>query len=222
MSSSESPSVTFRSVPLAVLFCWLVFLALSALGGAIMDHYMDWSATGSFRWTIETMVVSFLCALLALATIIGGLAGRSWVVSWMGAVLLACLHTAVMIPFSGESFFRSERWAICTMWPALLLSTCAPLVLMRTIFGWSLARQVHPAIPRWSTSLEDLMTVGIVIASSMTFSQVMLYSQGGRGLTHLLLLMAVFAGVSLLCIPSRCMFHFALSHYGDASWVGWF
>ncbi len=97
-------------------------------------------------------------------------------------------------------FAQSDHWLTCTFLPALLLATCAPLLLMRVVFGWTLVRRVDPAIPRLPFSLEDLMSVGIVIASSMTLAQVMMNALG-PGTWQVLLTMILFAGVSLLCIP---------------------
>ncbi len=186
MKSSESQQVVVSFVPRAVLACWLVFLALTAASGAVMDYYWASAVWGPLRWMVYTIIISFLSALFGLATIIGGLAGRSWVVSWMGAVLLSCIHTVVMISGAAAAKFlggvydlaQSDHWLTCTFFPALLLATCAPLLLMRVVFGWTLVRRADPAIPRLPFSLEDLMSVGIVIASSMTLAQVMMNAEG--------------------------------------------
>ncbi len=221
MTDSDTPTHVRQRYrfPGTVIACWIVFLGLTAISGWVMD--LSGSRPSSWiRWHLETMVVSFLCALIALGTIVAGLGGRSWIVSWLLTIVLACIHTAVILAVQSSSSIDSDDWNVCAIWPALFLSTCAPLVLMRSICGWSLVRRASPVIPRWKSSLEDLMMFGVAIACAMTATQVMFYSEGSRSVSGLLVLMLVFATISLFCIPITVYVSFRIEPFARRL-IGW-
>ncbi len=132
----------------------------------------------------------------------GGLAARNWIISWFLAVLLASTHTLMTSLFVDRTWHEfSLRMAICALWPFMLLCSCAPLVLMRSLWGWSLARRTSPAITRCPTGLEDLVLFGVILACTITTTQVFLYVEGAQNLPQLLFVISLFGGVSLLTIP---------------------
>lgn len=180
--------------------CWFVMMVLSTVGIVAMETWPGFRAVN-----VENVLAGLLFGQIALATILGGLIARSWVTSWFVAVLLACFQT-VVVAFCCDSFTLSspdalERLSLCSLWPVAFLSTSAPLVALRSLWGWTLTREAQTAIPRWRSSLEDLILVGVVIACSMTISRVFLYSEGPNNLPQLLVVMGLFAALSFICVP---------------------
>ena len=205
-----------------VRVCGLGMMFLSAIGFMIMEH--NWTGMGGFRWYLESIVVSFLLAQIALVTILGGLITRHWLTGWLMAVVLACIQTVMATVIAEFPQLTSpsavQHIALCSIWPVLLLSTCAPLVALRTLFGWTLRQQSETAIPRWKLSMEDLILVGVVIACSMTTSQMFLFSEGPQNLPQLMMIMGIFAATSLICIPPVVYVSFRARNW-TSRLIGW-
>lgn len=200
----KSSSVFERLKPIwPVLACGIGMMLLSAIGFMIIEY--RWRGFGRLQLYAESIVISFILAQIALVTILGSLITRHWLTGWLLAVVLSCVQTVtatIIAEFPNVTGTEAVRnLALCSVWPAFLLSTCAPLVVLRTLLGWTLARKSQAAIPRWRSSLEDLIVVGVVIACSITTSQMFLYSEGPQTLPQLLVIMSIFAATSLICVP---------------------
>ena len=200
----KTPSFVGRHISLwPVIACGLGMFLLSAIGFAMLERLTR--TGGRLQWYLDTIVVSSILAQIALATILGGLITRHWLTGWLLAVALACLQTLMATVIAQYPNLTGpaavQHVALCSIWPVFLLSTCAPLVVLRTLFGWTLSRQGSTAIPRWRSSMEDLLLVGIVIACSITTSQMFLYSEGPQNLPQLMMVMAIFATTSFICVP---------------------
>lgn len=199
------------------VLCWFVLLVMTTVGLYAMDH----NFMGMRAWRLETALIGVILGQFGLATIIGGLCARNWVTSWFLIVLLICFHTLVGAFAMNNTITEWFRhMAVCGIWPAMMLSTCAPLIALRPIFGWTLSRQPNPAIGRWSSSLEDLLFVGVVVGCVITFTQVFMFTEGPQNLAQVLLVMGVFAALSFVCVPPTVYVTFRAKSWG---WrlMGW-
>ena len=215
--SRQAKSQRWGVWPLVV--CWLSFTILATLGTEAMNQ--NWFR-GNFG--LANAFVAMLFGLIGLATVIGGLMARSWIVGWLAAVLLACLQTVLPIffrPFSvPNSEYDFQTLPVCSLWPMFFLSSCAPLLIMRALFGWTLRRTSQPAIPRSRSSLEDLLLLGVVIACAMKISQVFVYNYGQGSLSQLLVIIVAFSALSCVCVPLVVWITFRARNWTKRSF-GW-
>lgn len=202
-----------------VVLFWLVLTIVSTIGIEAMNE--NWFMRSA---TLSIVIPSILLGQIGLATIIGGLMARSWITSWLMVVLLACIQSVLPILFhrfrEPGSAFDFQNLTVCSLWPLIFLSTCAPLLIARALFGWTLRRTLQPAIPRLQSRLEDLLLLGVVIACAMTISQVFLYRYGQGTLPQLLIFMAVFAALSCVCVPLVVLITFRARNWTRRI-VGW-
>ncbi len=90
---------------------------------------------------------------------------RSWVASWLVSVVLACIQTVVVtIAVHAHSWSmvvenmgrRGRTWHCAACGLASFCPTCAPLIVLRGVLGWTLTREATSAIPVWRLGVEDL------------------------------------------------------------------
>lgn len=147
-----------------VYLCWLLMMVATAV-----DSYLH-------EFTTSALVMSAMQGVFlgefALAAIIGGLYGRTWIAGWLVAVFLTCFATVICycVDFFAARYspFASDysRLVLCSFWPLLMLSVCAPMIAMRGLRGWSLTLAEDTAIPKQTSTVEDLLLLSLIVARS--------------------------------------------------------
>ncbi|MDX1926357.1 MAG: hypothetical protein SFV81_07565 [Pirellulaceae bacterium] len=223
--SSKSPPTTHGLWMLPsrklwpVYVCWLLMMLATAI--AMYLH----------EFARSTLV---MCALqgvflgeFALAAIIGGLYGRTWIAGWLLAVFLAsfatgigfCLDcvTARYYPYVSDY----SRLALCSFWPLLMLSACAPMIAMRGLRGWSLTLDEDTAIPKQTSTVEDLLLLSLIVASCITLARWIEEAMPGVGASQIYFVMALFFGFSLLFVLPATAITFRARNWTQRL-TGWF
>ena len=124
----------------------------------------------------EPFLIAFFVGQFALAAIIGGLVGRTWIAGWLFSVALATIGTLIFwivaMSITGR-IDAVDRLGICCLWPLLMLGACAPLVVMRALRGWTFTQDENIVIPKQASSVEDLLLLTVIVASCIAIAKLL-------------------------------------------------
>lgn len=204
-----------------VLVCWVLMMVCTVVGALAFEY--------SQSATVETVVQGLFLGEFALAAIVGGLVGRTWIVGWLVSVflvifatLLCCgvdAYTAWYLSFYDDGF---SRLALCSFWPLLMLASCAPMIAMRGLRGWSLTLGESTSIAKHPSSLEDLFLLSVIVASCISLARLIEEVTPGLAAPQLFLIAGFFGGFSLLFVVPSVALTFRLRSWPLrlAGWSG--
>ncbi len=198
---TESPEMTPESQPFnrELRPPWLL------IGVVIVVMLVNSLFLYSPRWlgSAHDSVTSglMLGAVLFLA-MFGGLWGRTWISGWLLTMLSVAvgLLLTVLADWGYGSAYSAKSWNNFLLIPAVTLSLCAPLVGLRSLRGWSLARGGQVEIPRPAHRVEDLFLFCMVTACAITLAQIALGRTPGRG-AEFSMMLVFFCSSCLFVVP---------------------
>ena len=143
----------------------IAMVVLLLAGDAIAMYYAERQG-----WT-QSIALGFLQAQAGLFCILGGSIGRSWISSFLQVTILSVvsglLYAATML-LSEDAPVADLLVALCGLLPPVLFCGCAPLLLMRTLFGGHLSRQATELEGAYSLRMGDFFLAMTVIASLLS------------------------------------------------------
>ena len=223
LKSSSSTQPWLKIFPLRklwpVFLCWLLMMVATAVAAYLLEF--------SSSVLVQCGVTGVFLGEFALAAIIGGLVGRTWIAGWLLSACLAILATLVCycvdlyiahryIPPSDAS-----RLVLCSFWPLLMLSACAPMIAMRGLRGWSLTLDEETAIPKQTSTVEDLLLLSLIVASCITIARWTEETMRNFEVAQSFFILGLFFGFSLLFALPATAITFRARNWAQRL-TGWF
>ena len=202
-----------------VYLCWLLMMVATAVASYLFEF------SGSAL--VQCAMTGIFLGEFALAAIIGGLVGRTWIAGWLLSACLAIFATLVCYCVDLFSAYRYvplsdvSRLVLCSFWPLLMLSACAPMVAMRGLRGWSLTLKEDTAIPKQTSTVEDLLLLSLIVASCITISRWTEEAMRGFEVGQSFYIMGLFFGFSLLFVLPATAITFRARNWTQRL-TGWF
>ncbi|MEQ1829352.1 MAG: hypothetical protein ABL921_25535 [Pirellula sp.] len=160
-----------RQWPIAVLILGMVMINLT-----FFQAFRFLSASQ----LLLAVIVGIAFAQIILFASIAACVGRSWLVGISLSTILVCLSLGAvtlgqqlaygMMLFQ-DPIFLSGLWAVLAI-PVCMVGASAPLVGMRLLAGWRLAREPFTATRRGAIGLEEMFLVTTTIAALLIMTQV--------------------------------------------------
>jgi Leucine-rich repeat (LRR) protein len=188
----------------------IAMLVMLLAGDAIVMYYADRQG-----WT-QSIALGFMQAQAGLFCILGGSVGRSWISSFLQATVLSVvsglLYAATMLFSEDAPAPVAELLVVlCGLLPPVLFCGCAPLLLMRTLYGGHLSRRTTDLAGPYSLRMGDFFLAMTVIASLLAVANTVigLESNNLHGVTDTLAMAALFAVVaSTVAVLPVSIFYF--------------
>ena len=110
---------------------------------------------------------------VALAMVLGGLLGRSWLKGILISSALAMIPIVFITSMRDFSIGNSSQnvWLACAI-PFVVMVGASPLLLMRLLCGWRLDREPNLQTRRGAIGIEDMLIATSSIASFLLMSQI--------------------------------------------------
>ncbi len=201
-----------------VYLCWLLMMVANALSVYLID------------FSSSALAISALQGLMlgefALATIVGGLFGRTWIAGWLLSSLLVIIATVICCGVDSALARRTmvyndfSRLVLCSFWPLLMLSACAPLIAMRGLRGWSLTLEQSTAVPKRTATVEDLLLLSLIVASCITITRWMEEMIPGVDAPRIYFVTGLFFGFSSLFVVPAVAVTFRARNWTERV-IGW-
>ena len=166
IETAQDASTRNRIWPLVILCTTIV---ISDIVVAIVT-----SMSSSLRFaSVQIAIFGFAIAQVALAMLLGGLLGRSWLKGILISSGLAMIPIVSITSMRDYSIGNSSQniWLACAI-PFVVMVGASPLLLMRLLCGWRLDREPNLQTRRGAIGIEEMLIATSSIAAFLFVSQI--------------------------------------------------